>query len=477
MYSGTRTNGSPARKYCWMSTILVVAGSPHRPQKEQYVARGRWPHTSHRPRHRTDDPPVGAAWADVGNLTVWSFEATISAVWWRRNTRLPSIYDPNALKYFAAFDTCLQNDTSLGELIGTFSSKFEAESVGLSRPRSCQEAFQVGTPQAPQYKIRSSRTEEVHPRPSHASPLLTALLYPNSPDEIRLWTEARTPDEMALWVRTDASSWVDCHGTTFRVEPMKVLSLGISRTVPGSMRPALKILGKCSDSNCPTLESPPDIDRWTDALNSRFFGKGPKIAGQEWEQLLGHCEVPASSLTGANLAQELVAVTTTRHSPARYGKAPTDEAVAKLGRNKPFVVSSCLDARFLGRLRPFFKLVWMTFFGDFPSEDIAKKRFQAEHCAAAELGGDVPLERLLEYKAGEGWERVCILLESEHDVTDSEESLAESQPAIISDTRAFGEQMNKITYGVFQGLGSTVVMQIALVGSVGISISFAHKNL
>ncbi|KAJ7454967.1 hypothetical protein B0H11DRAFT_1926301 [Mycena galericulata] len=225
----------------------------------------------------------------------------------------------------------------------------------------------------------------------------------------------------------------------------------IDSALVAAMRPALKILGKCSDSDCPTLESPPDIDRWTDALNSRFFGKGPKIAGQEWEQLLGHCEVPASSSTGVNLAQELVAVTTTRYSQTRYGKAPTDEAVAKLGRNKPFVVSSCLDARFLGRLRPFFKLVWMTFFGDFPSEDIAKKRFQAEHCAAAELGGDVPRERLLEYKAGEGWERVCILLESEHDVTDSEESLAESQPTIISDTRAFGEQMNKITYGVFQG--------------------------
>jgi hypothetical protein len=38
-------------------------------------------------------------------------------------------------------------------------------------------------------------------------------------------------------------------------------------------------------------ENPPDLDMWIDALNSRFFGKGPKLAGQEWEQLLGHCEV------------------------------------------------------------------------------------------------------------------------------------------------------------------------------------------
>ncbi|KAJ7730251.1 hypothetical protein DFH07DRAFT_175137 [Mycena maculata] len=273
---------------------------------------------------------------------------------------------------------------------------------------------------------------------------------------------------MALWVRTDASSWVDCHGTS-RVEPIKVLSLGISRTVPGSMRAALKLAGR-NESPTP-LGSPPDIDRWTEALNSRFFGKGPKIAGQEWEQLLGHCEMSGS---GSSLAQELVAVTT-RCPPVRprygygYGqKIATDEAVAKLGRNKPFVVASCLDARFLGRLRPFFRLVWMTFFGDFPSADIAKQRFEAE------LGGaEGPRERLLEYKVGEGWERVCILLESD---IDSEESESDCSAAIINDTRAFGDKMNKLTYGVFQGLGGTVVMQIALVGSVGISISFAHRN-
>ncbi|KAJ7938471.1 hypothetical protein B0H13DRAFT_2572675 [Mycena leptocephala] len=267
---------------------------------------------------------------------------------------------------------------------------------------------------------------------------------------------------MALWVRTDASSWLDCHGTS-GAEPMKVLSLGLSHTVTGSMRAAIKILGR-NENCCQMQENPPDLDMWIDALNSRFFGKGPKLAGQEWEQLLGHCEVPAEPAT--SLAQELVAVTN-RYSPARYGKLHSDQCVAKLGRNKPFVVASCLDPRFLGRLRPFFRLVWMTFFGDFPSEEIAKKHF-AEHCE--ELGETVPKERLLEYKVGEGWERVCILLESEV----QEES---EYPTTISDTRAFGEKMHKLTYGVFQGLGGTVVMQIALVGSVGISISFAHRNL
>ncbi|KAJ7153457.1 hypothetical protein C8R43DRAFT_446511 [Mycena crocata] len=270
---------------------------------------------------------------------------------------------------------------------------------------------------------------------------------------------------MALWVRTDASSWVDCHGTS-RVEPMKVLSLGLSRTVTGSMRAAVKILARADSPHM--SGNTPDIDMWIDALNSRFFGKGPKIAGQEWEQLLGHCEVPVDS-PGSSLAQELVAAST-RHSPTRYGKAPTPESVAKLGRNKPFVVASCLDPRFLSRLRPFFRLVWFTFFGDFPSEDIAKKRF-AQHCEE-ELGENAT-ERLIEYKVGEGWERVCILLESEAPEEESDYHPATS----FSDKRALGDRMNKLTYGVFQGLGGTVVMQTALVGSVGISISFAHRNL
>ncbi|KAF7365907.1 hypothetical protein MVEN_00465700 [Mycena venus] len=271
---------------------------------------------------------------------------------------------------------------------------------------------------------------------------------------------------MALWVRTDASSWVDCHGTS-RAEPIKVLSLGLSRTVTGSMRAAFKILCRNSEGY-QMSQSPPDLDRWIDALNSRFFGKGPKMAGQEWEQLLGHCEVASGS--GASLAQELVAVTTTRYSPMRYGKPYGDECVAKLGRNKRFIVASCLDPRFLGRLRPFFRLVWMTFFGDFSSEDITKKRF-AEHCEELGEAAAVPKERLLEYKVGDGWERLCILLESEA----PEES--EYPATVIGDTRAFGEKMHKLTYGVFQGLGGTVVMQIVLVGTVGISISFAHRNL
>lgn len=258
------------------------------------------------------------------------------------------------------------------------------------------------------------------------------------------------------------------------------------------MRAASKILGRVEA----TATSHLDIDAWTDALNARFFGKGPKLDTQEWEKLLGHCEVwcPAVLMprtlsadfqmpdTGVpSLAQELGAATVTTgtpppppSSPARRGKAPrADAAVAKLGRNKPFVVAACLDARFLRRLRPFFPLVWLTFFGDFPSPSVDIAIVSAPHLA------DLGDARLLEHKVGDGWERVCILLQRDPPNPDCDdvEYPASTISLIASDACTFGEKMNRLTYGIFQGLGGTVVMQIARVGSVGISIFFAHRNL
>ncbi|KAJ7607361.1 hypothetical protein FB45DRAFT_429931 [Roridomyces roridus] len=162
---------------------------------------------------------------------------------------------------------------------------------------------------------------------------------------------------------------------------------------------------------------------------------------------------PATNATSC-LAEEL------NHSPpshSRYRALKSKTAqVAKLGRNKPFVVASCLDARFLSRLRPFFRLVWMTFFGDLPSEDIARKRFRANASFADDSESlDESRERLLEYKAGEGWERVCILLApSDSESLDDPEvttGIEQSPGEYLSDTRVLGEKMNKITYGVFQG--------------------------
>ncbi|KAJ7054718.1 hypothetical protein C8F01DRAFT_1374317 [Mycena amicta] len=282
---------------------------------------------------------------------------------------------------------------------------------------------------------------------------------------------------MALWVRTDASSWDDYARTRTRVqaEPIKVLLLGISRTVSAAMRPASRILNRSPAIASDLL----DIDAWTDVLNARFFGRGPmgKMETDEWEEMLGCCEL--SYAHNRSLSQELERCSgspgpTSPNSPTKTHRNHNRDVIAKLGRNKPFVVSACLDARFLRRLRPFFPIVWLTFFGDFP----AAASIKGFHGAG--LGADV---QLLEHKVGDGWERVCVLLDAREEEDDEAEKAPTHEKALLddADSFAFGERIHRLTYGVFQGLGGTVVMQIALVGSpsapVGVSIFFAHRNL
>ncbi|CAK5271513.1 unnamed protein product [Mycena citricolor] len=263
---------------------------------------------------------------------------------------------------------------------------------------------------------------------------------------------------MSLWVQTDASSWLDTQGSTaIEQKQMKVLSLGRVASVDHSL----------------------DVEIWTAALNSRFFANGIKMEADDWHALLGSYEIAMSR--GQMLSQELAQTAASPPpTPSKLSNAKRPTLITKLGRNKPFVISSCLDPRFLDRLRPFFKVVWMTFFGDFPSTELAQKRFDFDQAQARTL--------MVEYKAGEGWERVCLLLHREPD-SDSDSELASSSDeddsdldsdgagnrAFSGDVHAFRRRMHKLTYGLFQGLGGTVVMQTALVGSMGVSLSFAHR--
>ncbi|CAK5271206.1 unnamed protein product [Mycena citricolor] len=288
---------------------------------------------------------------------------------------------------------------------------------------------------------------------------------------------------MSLWVQTDASSWLDTQGSTaIEQKQMKVLSLGRVASV--------------DEHN---LSHSLDVEIWTAALNSRFFANGIKMEADEWHALLGSYEVwnlradypghtyeliavaQIAMSRGQMLSQELAQTAASPPpTPSKLSNAKRPTLITKLGRNKPFVISSCLDPRFLDRLRPFFKVVWMTFFGDFPSTELAQKRFDFDQAQARTL--------MVEYKAGEGWERVCLLLHREPD-SDSDSELASSSDeddsdldsdgagnrAFSGDVHAFRRRMHKLTYGLFQGLGGTVVMQTALVGSMGVSLSFAHR--
>ena len=39
------------------------------------------------------------------------------------------------------------------------------------------------------------------------------------------------------------------------------------------------------------LKNPPDADMWTEAVNAKYFGKGIPFAKEDWDGLLGNCQV------------------------------------------------------------------------------------------------------------------------------------------------------------------------------------------
>lgn len=62
------------------------------------------------------------------------------------------------------------------------------------------------------------------------------------------------------------------------------------------MRVALKELGYVDTYHMDScMENPPDCDLWTEALDAKFNGKGRKFGKDDWDQLLGHCQVSEST--------------------------------------------------------------------------------------------------------------------------------------------------------------------------------------
>lgn len=63
------------------------------------------------------------------------------------------------------------------------------------------------------------------------------------------------------------------------------------------MRGALKELGYVDTYHMDScMENPPDCDLWAEALDAKFNGKGRTFGKEDWDQLLGHCQVSESML-------------------------------------------------------------------------------------------------------------------------------------------------------------------------------------
>ncbi|KAJ6592784.1 P-loop containing nucleoside triphosphate hydrolase protein, partial [Mycena capillaripes] len=199
-----------------------------------------------------------------------------------------------------------------------------------------------------------------------------------------------------------------------RAVPMQVLGLGFLRTGTASLRIALEMLGYKKTNHGFELLTKDGSERamWTEAINTKFFGKGKPYERAEWDRLLGHC-MAVTDVPHLLFAEELIAaypeakvVLTTRH-PDSWWKSY--EATIGSGLQNPLVAASAwLAPQTAGDMRAFWRLV---FYAMFKTEDvtaeIAKARFTAYYDEVCSL---VPRERLLEYRVGENWESLCTFL-------------------------------------------------------------------
>ena len=78
---------------------------------------------------------------------------------------------------------------------------------------------------------------------------------------------------------------------------MRVLCLGLPRTGTASMWTVLKKLGYTDCYHMlNVLKNPPDADMWLEAIDAKYNGKGRLFEREDWDRLLGECQVCVSQV-------------------------------------------------------------------------------------------------------------------------------------------------------------------------------------
>ncbi|MCJ1357618.1 MAG: hypothetical protein MMC33_007614 [Icmadophila ericetorum] len=244
-------------------------------------------------------------------------------------------------------------------------------------------------------------------------------------EEVKLTDEQRFPE---LFVEDKD---IDRH-LCKRVVPMKVLVLGMMRTGTASMRRALEVLGyKESYHMFNTFENPRDCDMWNEAYDAKFFG-GKPFTKENWDQLLGHCQA-VTDVPAACFGPELIAaypdakvILTLRDVDKWHDSVMT--TVVEANKHPLLPLLCYLDPVFVGKWKPMTTKMKNGFFRG-SVKDNGKQIFLDHY---EEIRRLVPKENLLEYKVGEGWDRLCEFL--------GDETPKESFPN-INETSTFHDRM------------------------------------
>jgi hypothetical protein len=136
----------------------------------------------------------------------------------------------------------------------------------------------------------------------------------------------------------------------------------------------------------------------------------------------------------------------TIRDPDRWWQSYND-TIGHILRSRRTHLAEALNPFFFGKFMGFSRLCSAVLLGsEYVSEDEAKARFVAHY---DKVRGTVPSERLLEYRVGEGWERLCSFLG---------DSVPEVDFPRTNDTKMIRARAQTASARVFRGVGLGVVL-------------------
>ncbi|KAI9858733.1 MAG: hypothetical protein M1830_006329 [Pleopsidium flavum] len=231
------------------------------------------------------------------------------------------------------------------------------------------------------------------------------------------------------------------------------------------MRVALKQLGyeDTYHMQC-VLENPLDAVMWSEALDAKYFGKGKPFEREEWDMLLGHCQAVCDMPTAAFMPELIAAypsakvVLTERH-PDAWHKSCTDTVMSFTSSTKMDILRF-LDPQMDLRFSMFDKMTNGVFGSRTGFVEHGKEIYVDMHEEVRKL---VPKERLLEYKLGEGWERLCAFLGEEVPTTEFPR---------INETAEFAERAKLMGQMTILRVAKRLLVPVGAAVAVGIAYYF-----
>ncbi|KAH8173341.1 NAD dependent epimerase/dehydratase [Sarocladium implicatum] len=269
-----------------------------------------------------------------------------------------------------------------------------------------------------------------------------------------------------------------------RTKPLRLICIGPPRTGTESLRTALDQLGFEAYHGWDALFEKENYNRsWARLCARKYLNKAPglPITAEEFDMVMGHAEVIMDGPACA-LASELIAaypdakvVLTLRPGDDMVAWAKSlDDVLLKINENWVIYLLSWFDSKVFWKWNNFWRYTWPGFFkcidsrmGYAAASRATGVSVYKEHCNM--IRGLVPADRLLEWRATDGWAPICELLDME--IPD------EPFPHVNTKDKHFQTRMEQIMSEVMApAVRNCGIFVTLLVGSVAAGIYYSQHS-